>query len=130
MPVPRGGFLYAWRQACSCYVRNMAEKKAVLNVTVAESLAEAVRHDAAAQGTTISSVVEAALAEHIRRELIRADGLAAINEEYEEMGYYPTPEEEAAAEARVREEERLLAEALAADARDAREARKRHAGAA
>ena len=77
----------------------MAEKKAVLNVTVAESLAEAVRHDALVRGTTISSVVEAALAEHIRRELIRADGLAAIQEEYEEMGRYPTPEEEAAAEA-------------------------------
>lgn len=99
----------------------------MLNVTVAESLADAVRHDAAARGTTISSVVEAALAEHIRRALIRADGLAAINEEYEEMGYYPTPEEEAAAEARVREEERLLAEALAADAQDAR---RRAAGAA
>ena len=55
---------------------------------------------------TISSVVEAALAEHIRRELIRAEGLAAIQEEYEEMGRYPTPEEEAAAEARVAEEER------------------------
>jgi predicted transcriptional regulator len=105
----------------------MSEKKAVLNVTVAESLAEAVRHDAAASGTTISSVVEAALAEHIRRELLRKDGLDAINEEYEELGYYPTPEEEATADARVREEERLLAEALAADARDARQ---RAAGAA
>lgn len=106
----------------------MAEKKAVLNVTVAESLAEAVRRDALVHGTTISSVVEAALAEHIRRELIRADGLAAIQEEYEEMGRYPTPEEEAAAEAKVREEQRLLAEALAADAQDA--ARRAAAGAA
>lgn len=127
MPVPRGGFLHARSRSCSCYVRNMSEKKAVLNVTVAESLAEAVRHDAAASGTTISSVVEAALAEHIRRELLRKDGLDAINEEYEELGYYPTPEEEATADARVREEERLLAEALAADARDARQ---RAAGAA
>ncbi|HEY6480010.1 MAG TPA: hypothetical protein VIZ00_08270 [Streptosporangiaceae bacterium] len=105
----------------------MAEKKAVLNVTVAESLAEAVRRDALVHGTTISSVVEAALAEHVRRELIRADGLAAIQEEYEEMGRYPTPEEEAAAEAKVREEQRLLAEALAADAQDAA---RRAAGAA
>jgi predicted transcriptional regulator len=94
----------------------MAEKKAVLNVTVAESLAEAVRHDAAASGTTISSVVEAALAEHIRREKIRADGRAAGQEEYEEMGYYPTPEEEAAAEAKVTEEFRLIAEARARNA--------------
>jgi predicted transcriptional regulator len=94
----------------------MAEKKAVLNVTVAESLADAVRHDAAARGTTISSVVEAALAEHIRREQIRADGLAAGQEEYEEMGYYPTPEEEAAAAAKVSEEIRLIVEARARNA--------------
>jgi predicted transcriptional regulator len=94
----------------------MAEKKAVLNVTVAESLAEAVRQEAAIQGATISSVVEAALAEHIRRELIRADGLAAGQEEYAEMGYYPTPEEEAAAEAKVSEEIRLIAEARARNA--------------
>jgi Ribbon-helix-helix protein, copG family len=97
----------------------MAEKKAVLNVTVAESLADAVRHDAAARGATISSVVEAALAAHIKRELKRAEGLAAIREEYEQAGYYPTPEEEAAAKAAVAQERRLLAEALAADARDA-----------
>lgn len=124
MPVRRGGFLQAQVESCSCYVRNMAEKKAVLNVTVAESLAEAVRHDAAARGTTISSVVEAALAGYIRRELIRADGLAAIQEEYEEMGYYPTPEEEAAAEAKVSEEIRLIAQARA------RNAERRAAGAA
>jgi hypothetical protein len=108
----------------------MAEKKAVLNVTVTESLADAVRHQAADEGTTISSVVEAALAEQIKRYKIRADGLAAIEEEYREMGHRPTSEEEAAAEARVSEEERLLAEALAADARDARAARQRTAGAA
>jgi hypothetical protein len=91
----------------------MAEKKAVLNVTVAESLAEAVRQEAAIQGTTISSVVEAALAEHIKWFKIRADGLAAIEEDYRENGY-PTPEEEAAAEAQVQEEIRLIAEARAA----------------
>ena len=96
----------------------MAEKKAVLNVTVAESLAEAVRQDAAIRNVTISSVVEAALAAQIKWYKIRADGLAAMDELYQEIGY-PTPEEEAAAEARVVEEERLLAEALAADARDA-----------
>lgn len=102
----------------------MSEKKAVLNVTVAESLAEAVRHDAAAQGTTISSVVETALAEHIRRELVRKDGIEAGREEYEEMGYYPTPEEEAAAAAKVAEEVRLIAESRA------RNAQRRVAGAA
>ena len=93
----------------------MSEKKAVLNVTVAESLAEAVRHDAAARGTTISSVVEAALAEQIKWEKIRTDGLAAMNELYEEIGY-PTAEEEAAAEARVQEESRLIAESRAKNA--------------
>jgi predicted transcriptional regulator len=102
----------------------MAEKKAVLNVTVAESLADAVRHDAAAQGTTISSVVEAALAEHIRRELVRKEGIEAGREEYEETGYYPTPEEEAAAVAKVAEEMRLIAESRA------RNAQRRAAGAA
>ena len=49
-----------------------------------------------------------------------------MEELYQEIGH-PTPEQEAAAEARVLEEERLLAEALAADAADAR---RRAAGAA
>jgi hypothetical protein len=89
----------------------MAEKKAVLNVTVAESLADLVRQEAALQGSTISSVVEAALAEQIKWFKIRADGLAAGQEEYEEMGYRPTPEEEAAARAQVDEEIRLIREA-------------------
>jgi hypothetical protein len=93
------------------------EKKAVLNVTVAESVASAVRQEAAALGTTISSIVEAALAEQLKWFKIRADGLAAIEEEYKERGY-PTPEEEAAAEAWVDEAERLLAEALAAEQRE------------
>jgi predicted transcriptional regulator len=92
----------------------MSEKKAVLNVTVAESLADAVRQSAAARGTTISSVVEAALAEQIKWDTIRLDGLAAAREEYEETGHYPTPEELAAAKAQVDEEMRLLAEARAA----------------
>jgi hypothetical protein len=111
MPVPRGGFLHARGRLCSCYVRNMAERKAVLNVTVAESLADSVRQEAAIRGTTISSVVEAALAEQIKWFKIRADGLAAGEEEYEEMGYRPTPEEEAAARAQVDEEIRLIREA-------------------
>jgi hypothetical protein len=105
----------------------MSEKKAVLNVTVAESLADAVRQSAAIRGTTISSVVEAALAEQIKWDKIRLDGLAAIEEEYEEMGYRPTPEEEAAAKAQVDEEMRLLAEARAAMAA---ERGQREAGAA
>jgi hypothetical protein len=104
----------------------MSEKKAVLNVTVAESLADAVRQDAAIRNVTISSIVEEALAAQIKWFKIRADGLAAMDELYQDIGY-PTAEEEAAAEARVREEERLLAEALAADAADARD---RAAGAA
>jgi predicted transcriptional regulator len=91
----------------------MAEKKSVLNVTVAESLAEAVRQLAAIRGTTISSIVEAALAEQIKWHRIREDGLAAAEEEYAETGY-PTPEERAAARARVEEERRIMAEARAA----------------
>ena len=104
----------------------MSEKKAVLNVTVAESLADAVRQDAAIRNVTISSVVEEALAEQIKWFKIRADGLAAMEELYQEIGY-PTAEEEAAAKAQVDEEMRLLAEARAAMAA---ERGQREAGAA
>jgi len=90
----------------------MAEKKAVLNVTVSESIAETVRRIAALEGTTISSVVERALADEVRWELKRREGLAAIDEYYREHGY-PTPEEMAEAEARVAEEHRLIDEARA-----------------
>ena len=90
----------------------MAEKKAVLNVTVSESVAETVRQIAALEGTTISSVVERALADEVRWERKRRDGLAAIDEYYREHGY-PTPEEMAEAEARVAEEHRLIDEARA-----------------
>jgi hypothetical protein len=110
MPVPRGGFLHARGWSCSCYVRNMSEKKAVLNVTVAESLAESVRQDAATRNVTISSIVEEALAAQIKWYKIRADGLAAMEELYQEIGY-PTAEEEAAAKAQVDEEIRLIREA-------------------
>jgi hypothetical protein len=94
----------------------MTEKKAVLNVTVAESVAEAVRLEAATRNVTISSVVEAALAEQLKWFKIRADGLAAIEEEYRETRY-PTPEERAAARAQVDEERRLLAELLEGERR-------------
>ncbi len=77
----------------------MAEKKAVLNVTVDESLAEEVRRAAKLEHTTISSVVERALREQLSWELKRLDGIRAIEAYYEEHGY-PTPEETAAAEAR------------------------------
>ncbi|HEX3488621.1 MAG TPA: ribbon-helix-helix protein, CopG family [Streptosporangiaceae bacterium] len=92
----------------------MSEKKAVLNVTVPESMAEAVRAAAASRNVTISSVVEAALAEQLKWFRIRADGLAAMDQLYQQIGY-PTPEEEAAAAAWSEEVERQLAEALAAD---------------
>ena len=90
----------------------MAEKKAVLNITVSESVAARVRGIAAVEGTTISSVVERALADELRWELKRREGLAAIDEYYREHGY-PTPEEMAEAEARVAEEHRLIDEARA-----------------
>ena len=90
----------------------MAEKKAVLNVTVSESVAETVRRIAALEGTTISSVVERALADEVRWERKRREGLAAIDEYYREHGY-PTQEEMAEAEARVAEEHRLIDEARA-----------------
>ncbi|HEY2549640.1 MAG TPA: hypothetical protein VGI64_03590 [Streptosporangiaceae bacterium] len=88
----------------------MTGKKAVLNITVDESLASAVRGEAAARKTTISSVVEEALAAQLERFRLRHEGLAAIEEYYREYGY-PTPEEVAEADARVAEDERLIAEA-------------------
>jgi hypothetical protein len=90
----------------------MAEKKAVLNVTVSESVAETVRRIAALEGTTISSVVERALADEVRWKLKRREGLAAIHEYWREHGY-PTPQELAEAEAQVEEEHRLIDEARA-----------------
>lgn len=91
----------------------MPEKKAVLNVTVDESLAEQVREAAKQEHTTISSVVERALRQQLAWELKRLDGIRAIEEYFEEHGY-PSPEEEARAAARVSEEHRLLDEARAA----------------
>jgi hypothetical protein len=98
-----------------CYVINMAEKKAVLNVTISESLAAEVRRAAKLEHTTISSVVERALARQVSWELKRLEGLAAIDAYYQEHGY-PTAEQEAAAEARVEDEERLIDEARAYNA--------------
>jgi hypothetical protein len=95
----------------------MSEKKAVLNVTVPASMAEAVRSAATSRNVTISSVVEAALAEQLKWYKIRADGLAAMDELYQQIGY-PTPEQVAAAEAAVDEEERLIAEMLEAERRE------------
>jgi hypothetical protein len=106
----------------------MTEKKAVLNVTVTESVADAVRRQAAALNVTISSVVEAALAEQLKWFKIREDGLAAMDEYYQLYGY-PTPEEEAAAKASVDQEMQLLAEVLAAEQAE-RDERRRERGAA
>lgn len=92
----------------------MSEKKAVLNVTVPESMAEAVRAEAASRDATISSVVEAALAEQLKWYKILADGRAAM-QEYHRIYGYPTPGEVAAADAAVDEELRLHHEALAAE---------------
>jgi predicted transcriptional regulator len=102
----------ARRSRESCYIHNMVEKKAVLNVTVDESLAEQVRRAAKLDHTTISSVVERALRQQLTWELKRLDGIRAIEEYFEEHGY-PTPEEDARAAARVAEEHRLLDEARA-----------------
>jgi hypothetical protein len=96
----------------------MAEKKAVLNVTVAESVADAIRSRAAVDGVTISSIVEAALARELEWYKIRADGLAAMDELYQKIGP-PTAEEEAAAAAWVDNANRRLDEALAAEEQDA-----------
>jgi bacterioferritin (cytochrome b1) len=90
-----------------------ASKKAVLNVTIDEHLAAEARLTAALTNTTISSVVEQALAEQLKWERIRRDGLKAIDEYYREHGY-PTEEEMAEAAAQVEEEHRLIDEALAA----------------
>jgi len=93
----------------------MAEKKAVLNVTVSESVAEDVRRTAKQEHTTISSVVERALRQQLAWELRRLDGIRAIDAYYREHGY-PAPEVMAEAEVRVTEEERLIDEARAYNA--------------
>ncbi len=90
----------------------MTEKKAVLNVTVSESLAEEVRHTAKLEHTTISSVVERALRQQLAWELRRLDGIRAIEDYYQEHGY-PSPEVIAQADADVAEEHRLADEARA-----------------
>jgi hypothetical protein len=79
-------------------------KKAVLNVTIDEHLDAEARLTAALANTTISSVVEQALAEQLKWERIRRDGLKAIDEYYQ--AGYPTEEEMAEAAAQVAEEER------------------------
>jgi hypothetical protein len=63
---------------------------------------------------TVSSVVEAALAEQVRRYRKRDEGLAAMDELYQGIGY-PTVGEEAAAEAWVTGAAGRLATALAAE---------------
>jgi len=93
----------------------MAEKKAVLNVTVSESLAQDVRRTAKQEHTTISSIVERALRQQLAWELRRLDGIRAIDAYFAEHGY-PTPEERAAAKTRVAEEHRLMAESAAENA--------------
>ena len=93
----------------------MPEKKAVLNVTVSESLAEDVRRAAKLEHTTISSIVERALREQLSWELKRLDGIRAIDAYFAEHGY-PTAQERAAAEARVAQEHRLMEEAEARNA--------------
>jgi hypothetical protein len=90
----------------------MAEKKAVLNVTVSESLAEEVRRTARSEHTTISSIVERALREQLSWELRRREGIRAIEEYFSAHGH-PTAEQMAEAEAQVAEEERLIDEARA-----------------
>ena len=93
----------------------MAGKKAVLNVTVSESLAEDVRRTAKLEHTTISSVVERALRQQLAWELRRLDGIRAIEEYYQEHGC-PAPEVMAEAETRVAAEEHLIDEARAYNA--------------
>jgi predicted transcriptional regulator len=88
----------------------MAEKKAVLNVTVSESLAGDVRRAAKLEHTTISSIVERALRQQLDWELKRLDGIRAIDAYFAEHGY-PTPEQDAEIDARIAEEERLIDEA-------------------
>lgn len=92
----------------------MAERKAVLNVTVSQSLADEVRRLAKASNTTISSVVERALAERLKWEIIQMRALAAADAIDREIGD-PTEEELAKARAENAELERLIDEAHAAN---------------
>jgi post-segregation antitoxin (ccd killing protein) len=86
------------------------EKKAVLNVTVAESIAAATREQARQLGTTVSSVVEEALADQLKWYKRRQEAIAEIDAYFDEHGW-PTAEEQAATDAQLAEDRRLIAEA-------------------
>lgn len=87
----------------------------MLNVTVDEAVAADVRLAAEENGTTISSVVERALAEYLDWERIRAEGLAAMQELYAMEGY-PSEQDAAAADAWVAEAVKALDESHQRDA--------------
>jgi hypothetical protein len=88
----------------------MAERKAVLNDTVAETVAAAARAEAAAQHATVSSVVERALAAHLDALQRRAQGIAAIDDYYRDFGF-PSESAVAEGEALAAEDQRLIEEA-------------------
>ncbi len=88
----------------------MTEKKAVLNVTVDESIAAATREHARQLDITVSSVVEDALKVHIEEFKRRQRGIAAIEAYFDEHGW-PTAKEQAEIDAEMAEERRLIAEA-------------------
>jgi predicted transcriptional regulator len=94
--------------------RGKGERKAVLNVTVSESVADQVRQLAALENSTISSVVERALSDQLDWEIKRLKGIAAIEAYFREHGY-PSAEEIAEADAWVETIQRLLAEAREAN---------------
>ena len=77
----------------------MAEK-VKFSVSLKAELGEALRRYAEAEDEQISAVVSRALEQYLDKRRIIREGLRAMEEHFEEHGW-PTPEEIAAADARI-----------------------------
>jgi len=81
------------------YIRNMAEK-VKFSVSLDAELGTALRQYADAQGEQISAVVGQALEQYLDNRRVIREGLRAMDEYFDEHGW-PTPEEQAEAQAWV-----------------------------
>lgn len=83
----------------SDYIRNMAEK-VKFSVSLDAELGRALRQYAEAQDEQISAVVSQALERYLEDRRVIREGLQAMEEYFDEHGW-PTPEEQAEAQAWV-----------------------------
>lgn len=81
------------------YIRNMAEK-VKFSVSLDVELGTALRQYAAAEDEQISAVISRALEQYLDNRRVIREGLRAMDEYFDEHGW-PTPEEQAEAQAWV-----------------------------